>query len=302
MGIDVGDVVQCTRANDVIPSIIGVATKQSSRAHFIFPTACPCCKTTLIRDGAYVVCPNRTGCRDQQQARVAGWIDDMGIKFLGDGILKVLWDSGQVRCIADLYRLSLPTLAATAMGNGVLGLSHATKILAQIANSRSPSLARFLGALAIDQLGERQATKILSTLGQTATWRTVLEWDFITLVGATGSGVGKVKARAILDGIALITDELTDLATVVGVQDFTPAAPVSANSYRICMTGAMSKPRKDLAALIVAAGHVVHEDVAKDTTHLAVADVSSTSSKTKKATKLGIHIIDEAGLMRLLGA
>ena len=301
-GFKIGDEVEVQRAGDVIPYLVRVvATSSSSKK--IECHACPGCSGSIVRDGPFLRCANPKSCVGVQSKRIAGWIAKRDIKYLGDSNLGKLLASGVVKRVPDLYLLTMGSMTAAGIGEGM-----SAKILEEIKKSMKVPFADLVGSLSIDLLGRRQASKIVKagviSLDQ---WEKLTEAQLMSF-----EGYQETKARRIL---AELTEAMPLVRELVGMLDVvygdpnpskkkSPSSTSSVGSgnktYIICLTGAMSRPRKAIAADIEAAGHSVSDDVNSGITHLCQADPSSQSSKSKKAVKMGIPVISEDELMKLL--
>ena len=109
------------------------------------------------------------------------------------------------------------------------------------------------------------------------------------------SGIGDVKAKIITEGFQEFSTDLEELEKVLNIVWNSGSETVSGilSGKSFVITGKTSKPRKELVGIIESLGGTVKSGVSKGVDYLLQADVSSVSSKTKKAEKLGVSIIDE---------
>lgn len=292
LGVQIGDEVEVIRAGDVIPKIVRVVSKGKSRKKIKVST-CPACDSELERDGPKLVCTNKGDCVGTQFKRIQKWIKKRDIMFLGDSNLELLWNAGAVQDILDLYSLTHMTLVEAGLGKRM-----AEKILEQIDKSRNCELADLIGSLSLDMLGRSEASNLIKQGVDTLS-----KWKALT-VGQIEAmpGYQRTKATRIYQAVQnnwLLIESLAACLTVAA-KPKQAGGKLVGQSWAICLTGAMSRPRKEIAADIEAAGHTVVDRVSKDTTHLCQADPTSKSSKTEKAEKLGIPIISEKQLIGML--
>jgi DNA ligase (NAD+) len=120
-------------------------------------------------------------------------------------------------------------------------------------------------------------------------------------------GYKQTKSKRIVDGIQENRTMILSLLPSFNILSEPEPKKVSnsmgklaGKSFVICLTGTMSRPRKELAALIESHGHRVSDSVGQGVTHLCQADPASQSSKTKKAQKMSIPIINEQQLLDML--
>lgn len=291
LGVQIGDEVEVIRAGDVIPKIVRVVSKGKNRKKITID-ACPACGSDIERDGPKLLCKNKS-CEGAQFKRIQKWIKKRDIMFLGTSNLETLWNTNAVRTIVDLYALTVDSMVKAGLGK-----TMATKIFAEIEKSRDCSLADMIGSLSLDMLGRSEAANLVAQGVDTLDkWRKLTARDIEAM-----PGFQKTKATRISSAIQ---GDLKQIELVAAEMNITSKLKVKGGkfmgkSFVICLTGSMSRSRKELAADIEAAGHIVSDRVSKELTHLCQADPTSKSSKSKRAEKLGIPIISESQLVTML--
>ena len=179
LGVMIGDTVIVRRAGDVIPQILGVIAErrpENARAVHV-PEQCPVCgsaveRTQLIKrskgresvtEGSIYRCVGRLACQAQLKQAIIHFVSRraMDIDGLGDKIVEQLVDAGLVRSPADLYCLNFEQVLAL---EGFAEVSS-RNLLNAIDASRKPSLARFVFALGIPDVGEGTAKLLARALG-----------------------------------------------------------------------------------------------------------------------------------------
>ena len=182
LGVMIGDTVIVRRAGDVIPQILGVIAERrpvEARAVHV-PEQCPVCgsaveRTQLIKrgkgresvsEGAVYRCIGRLSCRAQLKQAIIHFVSRraMDIDGLGDKIVEQLVDRGLVNSPADLFTLAYEQIIVL---DGFADLST-RNLLAAIEHSRTPTLARFIYALGIPDVGEETAKLLARALGSLA--------------------------------------------------------------------------------------------------------------------------------------
>ena len=182
LGVMIGDTVIVRRAGDVIPQILGVIAERrpaDARAVHV-PEQCPVCgsaveRTQLIKrgkgresvsEGAVYRCIGRLSCRAQLKQAIIHFVSRraMDIDGLGDKIVEQLVDRGLVNSPADLFTLAYEQIIVL---DGFADLST-RNLLAAIEHSRTPTLARFIYALGIPDVGEETAKLLARALGSLA--------------------------------------------------------------------------------------------------------------------------------------
>jgi DNA ligase (NAD+) len=288
LGIGPGDEVLVSRRNEVIPYVEEVVDKRGPPA--TPPERCGSCAAALVTEGEYLLCRNPS-CRALIEGRIHNWLDAVGALEWGDKLVATLVDKGLVREPVDLYRLKVEDIASLER-HGDKSARNALEAL----HARLPlSLPVFVAALGIDGLG-LQTGRLLVASGYAslAALCAATEADL-----AAVHGLGPVKAAAIVRGLAARREEIARLGAA-GIEPTSSeaAGPLAGKSF--CITGALARPRKEIAERIEAAGGRVVASVTKELDYLVIADRESTSSKAIKARRYGTTLIDEAELMKLL--
>lgn len=179
LGVMIGDTVIVRRAGDVIPQILGVIPERrpESAREVPVPEQCPVCgsaveRTQLIKrskgresisEGSIYRCVGRLACQAQLKQAIIHFVSRraMDIDGLGDKIVEQLVDTGLVNSPADLYCLTFEQVLAL---EGFAEVSS-RNLLKSIDVSRTPSLARFIYALGIPDVGEGTAKLLARALG-----------------------------------------------------------------------------------------------------------------------------------------
>jgi DNA ligase (NAD+) len=160
-----GDEVRVIRAGDVIPEIAERVKKSKEKRGepFKMPDKCPVCNSSLIREGAYVVCPAGLSCKAQLKRKLSHYAsrEAMDIKYLGEGIIGQMVEKGLLNNFPDLYKLK-PKDIENLDG---FAEKSAKKLYKSIRESKSADLDRFLYALGIRHTGRHIARVIAGEYG-----------------------------------------------------------------------------------------------------------------------------------------
>ncbi len=167
LGIYEGAMVWVEKGGEIIPKI--TAVEETSPLHggneggCVFPTLCPECGTSLVRDPEQAAwrCPNETGCPPQIKGKIEHFVarKAMNIEGLGEEIINLLYTQSLLHDIADIYTLTQDNIASQER----LGEKSAQNILAAIEGSKQVPFARVLFALSIRYVGETTAKKLVKT-------------------------------------------------------------------------------------------------------------------------------------------
>ena len=318
LGMSIGDKVRVVRRGDVIPKIIevmGRATQDDleGRTHsdgspfnqelpvateIVVPTKCPRCETTLVVDGAFLKC-NNLDCPSRLERTILYWCRKLELDGIGEKLAEQLCSSGLVSSLADLYRLDERKKELLSFDR--MAEKSANNILKQLENSKPMTLSTFISALGLPRIGPEIATLICSeveTLDELIDMLSHREEAVERLVKI--DRIGEVVANLLLDGISNRKESIIDLhSKIVIVEESKVVSRGMLNGETFCITGTLSRPRKEIALSIKAQGGKVVSSVSGNLDFLVSGD--SSGSKMEKATRLGVKIIGEDELDELLG-
>lgn len=301
LDLHIGDTVIVRRAGDVIPQVVAVVAERrpaGARA-FAMPAQCPVCGSAVVRDedekdhrcGGGLVCPAQ---RRQALLHFASR-RAMDIEGLGEKLVEQLVDADIVKTPADLYRLSLETVA----GLERMGDKSATNLIAAIGRSRDTTLARFVYALGIRNVGEATARDLARHFGSLNALMRADE-EALQQVPDVGPVVAASIARFFRESHNLdVVQQLRSL-DVRWSEGKGDAAERVLSGKSLVLTGTLPSLTRDEAKdLIESLGGKVTGSVSKKTDYLVAG--ADPGSKHDKAVALGIKVLDEDELLKLLG-
>jgi len=300
-----GDRVVIEKAGEVIPQVVRVLLEDrpAEAVPFVMPDHCPACGAQVVRESDEVVgrctgavCPAKRREALLHYASRAG----MDIQGMGDALVDQLLSRGQVRDVADLYRLDLETLA----GLDRMGRKSASNVLDQIEASRTRPLHRLLYALGIRHVGERAARVLAGELGAAQAIADADE-DLLTAVPEIGPKTARsvrvffdqpdnrdLLARLAAAGVR--TEALPEERAVRTA----PSGPWAGKT--VVLTGTLEGwTREEAKARLEALGAKVVGTVSSKT-DLVVAGVEA-GSKLEKARALGVRVIGSEEFAVLTG-
>jgi DNA ligase (NAD+) len=299
--VRVGDTVIIRRAGDVIPEVVRVIAERRPAHTRVsrLPGHCPVCGSDVRRvEGEAVArCTGKLVCPAQRKESLKHFASRraMDIEGLGDKVVDQLVDAGLVHDAADLYGLRAERLAELER----MGEKSAAKLVAAIEKSRETTLPRFLFALGIPNVGEATALALAAHFGelealQSANAEQIMEVPDVGPVVAEGvrEFFDEGRNRRVIDKLLAHHVRWPPVAT--GRSERQPLA-----GKTFVLTGTLpSLSRADAEGLIRRAGGKVTSSVTKKTDYVLAGE--SPGSKLEKATTLGVSVIDEAGLRKLL--
>ncbi|MEN9706351.1 MAG: NAD-dependent ligase LigA [Pseudomonadota bacterium] len=300
--IRIGDTVIVRRAGDVIPEVVRVDPERrpADASAICLPVVCPVCGSPVERvEGQAVArCTGALRCRAQRQEALRHFAARraMDIDGLGDAVIAQLIERDLVQTPADLYRLGWETLA----GLERMGEKSARNLVAAIDVSRATTLARFLFALGIPDVGESTAAALARQFGSLDALQAA---DAATLEDTPD--VGPVIAGHVAAFFAdLENRRIVSALRAAGVH-WSEGSPVRKTDLPLAgqtwvLTGTLPGLTRDEAkALLEERGAKVAGSVSKKTTRVLAGE--DAGSKLGKAKELGVPVIDEAAFREQLG-
>lgn len=302
--VRIGDTVIVRRAGDVIPEVVSVVLDKRplDARMFTIPDHCPVCGAKAVRlpEEAVSRCTGGLFCPAQRKQAILHFASRraLDIEGLGEKLVDQMVDNVIVRTPADLYKLGITALANLER----MADKSANNILQAIEKSKHTTLARFIYALGIRNVGEATAKELAAYLGK-----------LDCLIEASSErlqqipDIGPVVAQSIVDFFAEAHNrEVIEQLRASGVHWeehegksvlMLEAAPLSGKTF--VLTGTLpTMSREEAKEKIEALGGKVSGSVSKKTDYVVVG--ADPGSKYDKAVSLGVRILDEEGLLILV--
>ena len=298
LDVRVGDTVWVAKGGEVIPKVVGVVTAERGpeARPYAVPERCPECGTPVVREVEEVAlrCPNLK-CPAVTGARLRHFVarGAMEIEGLGGRLLEQLVEVGFITDEASLWDLEADGLAELP-GWGELS---ATNLLGELEEARDRPLHRLLFALGIPHVGERAAKLLARRFGSLEALATAEPEAFEEV-----DGIGPVIAAAVSEWFAQPRHQsLVMRLTERGIDpheeiDGGRDEPLAGQVFVI--TGSLSRTRRELKEELERLGAAVAGSVSRKTSYLVAGENSG--SKVAKARELGVEIIDETELVKML--
>jgi DNA ligase (NAD+) len=293
-----GDRVIVQRAGDVIPQIVGPAGEhQPGTKPFRMPKKCPLCGTNIVKPEGEAMhrCPNRA-CPSRGLETLINWVQGPAdIDGVGEQLMRRLWELGLVRSLPDLYRLSKEQLLEL---DGFQEKSASNGIDA-IERSKGTPFSRVLLGLNIPDVGWVTAQNLARHFGDVDRLEAAAQEDVVEV-----EGIGPERAEAIVEWFSdtenqALVEELRSLGLrfEAGPEERPVEGPLTGSTYVV--TGTLEDfSREEARTALEAKGAKVGDSVSKKTTGVVVGE--NPGSKLAKAEQLGVPILDEAALKKLL--
>jgi DNA ligase (NAD+) len=300
--VRVGDTVVLRRAGDVIPEVVRVIVEKRPARTVAsrLPERCPVCGSDVEREEGEAIarCTGALVCGAQLKESLRHFASRraMDIEGIGTKLVDQLVEEGLVKDAAGLYRLGPEKLAALDR----MGEKSAANLAARLEKSKATTLARFLFALGIRDVGESTADALarhfrgLEKLRNAA----IAEIEEVPDIGP----ITAAHVHAFLHEArnAKVIDELVKLGVHWPEVEARSSGGRQLEGKTFVLTGKLTSLSRDEAGDVVRArGGTVSGSVSKKTDYVVVGD--DAGSKLKKATELGIKVLDEQEFLKLIG-
>ena len=292
--IRIGSRVFIRRSNDVIPEITGVAEHTENSMEIVPPAVCPACGAPVVQDGIFVKCSNTRACANTIISALSHFCerDAMDIEGLSDKTLELLYGLNKVKAFHDIYALKQEDF------DEVEGFrdKRTGNLLAAIEKSKTTTLARFLYAIGIPNIGKKSAGQLEEEFRTLDAVMNASKEDFAAL-----DDFGDIMA----EGVKAYFDdehnrreiELLLKAGVTFIQKQVAEGVFSGK--KVVLTGALASMKRGKAKEeIEKRGGSVAESVSKAVNLVIVGE--DAGSKLAKAEKLGIPTISEGEFLKML--
>ncbi|MDP1593742.1 MAG: NAD-dependent DNA ligase LigA [Gallionella sp.] len=299
--VRIGDTVIVRRAGDVIPEVARVVLERrpADAREFVMPTRCPVCGSHVARadDEAAWRCTGGLFCPAQRKQALLHFAGRraMNIDGLGDKLVEQLVDANRVNTPADLYELGMSALLSLER----MGEKSALNLLDAIAHSKHTTLARFIFALGIRNVGEATARDMARHFGSLDK---LLAADVARLQQV--HDVGPVVAQSMVDFFAEahnrdVIEQLRRSGVVWDEHEAQPDSILPFTGKIFVLTGTLAAlSRQQAKERLEALGAKVSGSVSKKTDYV-VAGLES-GSKLERAQQLGIAVLSEDEFLSLI--
>ena len=307
LGIQIGDTVVVEKAGKIIPHVVRVEThlRDGTQKPFVFPTQCPECDSTVEKEdsGVFVRCSNRN-CPAQLRESLCYFASRaaMNISGLGSKLIEQLMHAKLLMSFADIYRLQDRRAELVTLDR--LGEKSVDNLLMSIEQSKSQPLWRLLTALNLRHVGVRTARELANGFGSMSALARAAEHELDQI-----NDVGDVVAKSVWAFFSSefgqrMVEELKDLGLNMGSEVIDPNSSSSTTPQILAgkvlvVTGTLSRfTRDEIQDLIHQHGGTSSGSVSKNTNYVVAG--TDAGSKLKKATDLGIAILDEREFLAMI--
>ena len=296
LGVGIGDTIKVRKAGDIIPEVIGVSARLPGSKPFAMPTTCPSCGAPVVhlQDETALRCVNPE-CPAQSLRNLIHFAsrNAMAIDGLGEAVAVQLIDKELISTVADLYTLTEEQLLTLDK----FKKKSAQNLLHAIEGSKRNNLDKLIFGLGIRNIGDKAAALLGEHFGSMDALRQATAEQMCEI-----DGFGEVMAQSVLEFFAKdgTTDLLNRLARDgVNMQWIGEKKGTALAGMTLVVTGTLpTLSRQEAEALITQNGGKAAGSVSKKTSYVVAGEAAG--SKLTKAQTLGIPVLDEAGLYKLI--
>lgn len=296
--IRIGDTVILQKAGDIIPEVVSVCKdmRTGKEMPYQFPKYCPSCGEPVYRDAdeAATRCTN-SACPAQIERNIEHFAsrDAMNIEGMGPAVVKSLISAGLVKDISDLYSLKTEEVEPLER----MGKKSAEKLILSIENSKSRGLDKLIYALGIRNIGEKAAKSLASHFEDIENLFSATKEELVSI-----EDFGEITADDVINFFSHSqTKELVEKLKSAGVKTRYEKEKKGDifGGLTFVLTGTLpTLSRSEASKIIESYGGKCASSVSKNTDFVLAGDAAG--SKLTKAEALGIKIIDEDGLMKMI--
>ncbi len=286
-----GDKIIISRSGDVIPFFEGIHEKGEGEL-FKAPSKCESCGSALTVKGAYLVCPNED-CGDKALGKILNWFEKLDYKGIASATLTKLFEGNYIKTIADVYTLEKADLINCGFGD-----VQSDNIINIVDSQTAIPFAKILGSLCIQNLGVRNATKLVNELRIDSMEKiNVLNGNDVMSIEGFGDTSFQI-VNDIKENIDLL-NELIDIFSSLIDFNLVQLDSTSLKGKSFCFTGKFFKNRDEMERLVKINGGDVKGVTSK--LDYLVNDDGVKKGKYEKALKLNVPIITSDEFFAMMG-
>ncbi len=294
--VKINSLVFVRRSNEVIPEILNVAQHNSDSIDIVKPEYCPYCGTKLVEDGANLFCPNKISCNSQVCQKIIHFCsrNAMNIEGVSDKTIELFRDKLDVNSPVDLYYITREELLQLDSFKS----KKADNFLKSIEKSKQCNFANFIYALGITGVGDKTSKDLANTFNSI---EELMNASIIDL--ANINDIGEIIAASIYNYFR-DTRNISEINELIdcGISINYNRKVIKDNQFNgknVVISGTFDNfGRVELTEIMENLGASITSSVSKNTYALLLG--VNAGSKLDKAKSLGIKIIEEDELLKLL--
>ena len=283
------------RSNEVIPEVMGLAEKYDDSQKVELPKICPVCSSKLILKGPLLFCPNHFDCPAQVIDRLVHFAsrEAMNIEGLSEKTIQAFYDNFDVHELGDLYKITKEQLLTLENFKD----KKASNVLSSLEKSKNVDLAKFIFSLGIEEVGIKTAKDLVKHF---KTFENLEKADINELLQV--QDIGEVIANNIYQFFKDKNNlkEIEDLFKqgIKIKENLENLTDLRFEGKTFVLTGALSRPRKEIEEIIEKHGGKCSSSVSKNTDYVLVGE--DAGSKLDKAKQLNLTIISEQDFNKMI--
>lgn len=296
--VAIGSRVLIRRSNEVIPEILGVVDSEEETKKIEKPSHCPACNSELIQDGVHIFCPNSLSCKPQLVSRIVHYAsrDAMNIEGFNEKTAEKLFEELDLKDIPSIYEIKFEDLIKLEG----FQKKKSQNLIDAIERSKECALDSFIYALGIPNVGRKTAEDLVKHFKSLDNIKNATYEELMTV-----SDVGPKIAASIVE---FFHDEriLNSIDKLLreGVNPHYEETEIKESVFtgkRVVITGTIKDySRNELKEIVEKMGGKVSGSVSRNTDYVIVGE--NPGSKYEKAVELGIEIIDENRLLKIINS
>ena len=294
-GVGIGAEITICKSGDVIPFIQSVEVMGEIPDYVLNrDMSCPVCGTKIIFESRTAYCPSQS-CPAKLEGRILKWLEEMGILGIGQETVHDMAEKGLVRKLFDIYLLNIDQWRSLCGSD-----ETAMKLMKAVMEKDEMSLEKLIVGIGPEGIGPAGASVIASSH---KTLKTLIDSVNLTHSGTIKYCFSGMTVAASGRAVEAIHDRIIDFMDAEKIITITEKQLFSDKlvGIKFCLTGAMSKPREEIAKMIEDCGGKVSSTCNKATNFLVQSDPESATSKSVAAKKYGVKIISEMALYDMIG-
>jgi DNA ligase (NAD+) len=299
-GVLIGDTVVVRRAGEVIPEVVAPipSLRTGEERRFVMPERCPACGSRIVKpEGEAVARCMSLDCPAQSMARIVHFAsrEAMDIEHLGERTATALLDLGLVEDAGDLFRLG-PKDLAKVPGFKAKSIEN---LLSAIAAAKDRPIDRLLLGLGIRHVGADAARRLADAFGSIDAIAKATEDELLAVEGIGPVIAAAVREHFLRPDAKRLLAKLRRAGVKLEEEREVASGPLSGKTF-VLTGGLETMTREEAKARIRAAGGKTAESVSAKSDYVVAGE--SPGSKLDRARKLGVPVIDEEALRRMLGS
>ncbi len=297
LNISLYDEVLVKKAAEIIPKVVKARHTEKSK-DLILPDVCPSCNEKLVEvEGEVAIyCPNKKSCPAQIKGRIEYFVSKqaMDIDGFGEAIINQLVEKGYVYRVSDLYKLTMEQFLTLDL----IKDKSANNLLNAIEKSKDVLLSKFINALGIRLVG-KESSDILAQNYQTINDLMNAKYNDLAQIDGIGDKMAKSIVEFFEDEENILTiNELIELGVNIK-NKYSGILDLRLKGQSFVITGTLETLSRDEAqSKLKELGAKTPSSVSKNTTFVVVG--SNPGSKATKAQELGITILSEEDLIKII--